>query len=286
MATPEQLISGNLQLCSLPEVYWRLREVLENPCFRMSDVAQAVGQDPGVAARLLRIANSAAFGFASDVDSVTQAVTLLGTQQVHDLVLATTVVSRFDGIRSDVIDLRTCWQRSVHMGIIARLLAQHCEFADPERLFVAGLLGEIGHLVMYQRVPHRAEIALQRYVREHRPLYLVERDLVGCDYAEIGGALLESWNLPGILRESVGFHTVPALAPRYPLEASIVHVASVLSDLAVSAPTGKPLALQLDAGAAEATGLDNATIERLAEQADLLLESTLELFAPRLRHAA
>ena len=88
MATVWERISENAQLPSLPDVYLRLKQVLDDSDSCMADVAEVVGSDPAMTARLLRMVNSAYFGLATDIDTVNRAVSLLGTQEVHDLVLA------------------------------------------------------------------------------------------------------------------------------------------------------------------------------------------------------
>ncbi|HED35055.1 MAG TPA: HDOD domain-containing protein, partial [Gammaproteobacteria bacterium] len=89
MYTAQTLIKESIELISLPDVYIRLREVITSPNSSMSDVAQIIAHDPSITARLLKLVNSPFFGLVSKVDTMTRAINLLGTQQVHDLVLAT-----------------------------------------------------------------------------------------------------------------------------------------------------------------------------------------------------
>jgi HD-like signal output (HDOD) protein len=109
--------------------------------------------------------------------------------------------------------------------VTAHLLASDCRMLDPERVFVAGLLHDLGHLIMYQEVPELAAAALQTFGDGAVELCQAERSLLGFDYAEVGGELLAQWGLPESLVEAVRLHTDPARATRHPLLASLVHIA-------------------------------------------------------------
>lgn len=219
------------ELLTLPAVYMRLRTVLDDPDYAVADIEEVIGADPAIATRLLRQANSPYFGFAAKIETISRAVGLLGSQQVHDLVLATSVAQTFADIHIEVMDQHAFWMRSVYCAAAARLLAANCNVLDSERLFVAGLLRDIGHLVMYQSIPEESTEALLYSQVESRMLHEVERDVVGFDYAQLGGALLKQWGLPEGLCESVRRHISPGQSTDYVLETSIVHLAGVLSDV-------------------------------------------------------
>lgn len=95
MASAEELVASTLKLVTLPAVYLRAKKVIDDPDSTLGDLAEVIGQDPAITVRLLRIANSAFFGFAARIDTVVRAVNILGMQQVHDLLLATSVSTTF-----------------------------------------------------------------------------------------------------------------------------------------------------------------------------------------------
>ncbi len=128
------------------------------------------------------------------------------------------------------MDIHAFWSRSVYCAAAARLLATQCNMLERERLFVAGLLRDIGHLVMYQSIPDESKEALLRARTERRALYKVEREVLGFDYAQLGGALLHQWGLPGALWEPVQSHVTPEQPAEFALETAIVHLAGVLGD--------------------------------------------------------
>jgi len=224
-------VTTDAQLLTLPAVYLRLKDVLDDPDYTVSDIEDVISSDPAIATRLLRQVNSPYFGFVAKIETISRAVGMLGSQQVHDLVLATSVAQTFSGMSIEVMDMHAFWTRSVYCAAAARLLAMNCNVLESERLFVAGLLRDIGHLVMYQTIPDESKEALLRARVDGRLLYRVERDLVGFDYAQLGGALLQQWGLPKGLWEPVQLHVTPEEPADFSLETSILHIAGVLSDV-------------------------------------------------------
>jgi HD-like signal output (HDOD) protein len=122
--TPEDLVSRTADLVSLRDIFIRLKTVVDDPESSMADVAQVVASDPALTARLLKIAISPFFGFPARITTVAQAASLLGTQQIHDLVLATTVAEAFSGIPTDIISMQNFWSHSIRCGLLARRVAQ------------------------------------------------------------------------------------------------------------------------------------------------------------------
>ena len=230
METSWEQVMSHARLISLPEAFLRLQKVLADDDFSMADVALAISQDPALTTRLLRLVNSPFYGMAGKIDTVFRAVTMIGSKQVYDLALATSVAQTFDQMDSKVMDMERFWRRSVFCALAAKKLAGACNVLDSERLFVAGLLHDIGHLVMYQGLP---ELCLQAIIEAResgRSLHQVEHELCDLDYARVGGALMRQWQLPGSLRETTEFHVDPEKALMFPLETCLVHIAAVLSD--------------------------------------------------------
>ena len=104
-ATALERLGEATRLFSLPDIYFKLKSVLDDPDFAMDDVADVMASDPGMTARLLKLVNSPFFGIEARIDTVPRAVNMLGTQQIHDLVLATSVTEAFAGISTDIMDM-------------------------------------------------------------------------------------------------------------------------------------------------------------------------------------
>ena len=232
--TAQSLVKESVELISLPEVYIQLKNVIASPDSSMADVAGVIANDPSITARLLKLVNSPFFGLVSKVDTITHAINLLGTRQVHDLVLATSVIDSFSGFTNDYFNIYDFWFNGVYCAVTARLLAYYCEDLETERPFVAGLLHNIGHLVAYQKIPEKSLAAQERAAQKNISLYLAEREILGFDYAQLGAELMREWKLPKSLQEITGFHIEPEKADAYRLETAIIHIASVITHNALA----------------------------------------------------
>jgi HD-like signal output (HDOD) protein len=195
--TSAELVDDSQALISLPEVYLRLRQVMDAPDSSMDDVAKVVALDPALTARLLRIANSALYNFPSQIETLSRAVNILGLRQIHDLVLATSVAQAFVGLPNDLMDMKTFWYRSIYRGFLAKELGAALGLRDTEGLFIRGLLLDVGHLVLYHRFAEQCRTALAEGGGDLQTLLERETALIGCNAISLGAELMRRWQLPG-----------------------------------------------------------------------------------------
>jgi HD-like signal output (HDOD) protein len=229
MSTLWERVTQEAKLISLPEAYLNLKAVIERPNYTVQQVAEAISYDPALTTRVLRLVNSPYFGLANRIDNIPRAVSLLGTQQIHDLALATAVAHSFSGIDPRFHDLSSFWRGSVFCGLVSQQLSKVCDIAPADRLFVAGLLSDIGHLILYQSIPKESLHAEQLAKNQARPLVEVEREVLGLDYARVGATLMRQWRLPETLIEVTECHPEPLRAQRDPLATAAVHIASLMA---------------------------------------------------------
>lgn len=270
-------IKASAQLISLPEIYFQLKALLDDPDFTMAEVALLVGRDPGMATRFLRIVNSPLNRRIKKIETVGHAVSLLGSRQVHDIVLSASISEAFDGILTDVMNMRQFWQRSMYCAVTAQYLALECEEVERERLFLIGLLHDIGHLLMYLGIPEHAQTAILRAREMAHPLYLVERDLVGFDYAYVAGLMMAKWELPESLQIPVACHPEPGKATHFATEAALLHLACLLVQAELEGGVFGEGAFPVDPAAWQLTGLTeercNHVHQNAAEQFNAVSES-------------
>ena len=281
MPSPAELIEKTGNLFSLPDVYFRVKSVLDDPDSGLADIAKQITTDPGLTARVLRIANSPLFGCVAEVATVDRAVNLLGMQQVHDLVLATSVTTAFASVSKEYIRMDTFWADSVYGGVVSSMLAVQCNVLDSDRLFVEGLLRDIGHLVMYQCIPKQTLQAKMFAAQEGTPLDQNEREIIGFDYAQVGAELIRSWKLPGSMCESVECHNNPGAATSYPLEVAIAHVSARTVDAVRNSNVAAAEDWKIDPLAMQVTGLTHEIVQQVAIRAEEHAADTLSTLAPK-----
>lgn len=282
MHSARELVTSVGPLTSLPEVYLLIRDELEAPAGSIPGVARAIAGDPALAARLLQVVNSPFYGYGRQIDSIQRAVTILGLQQVHDLVLLMSIGTAFAGFAPAGLDMVRFWRGSVLCGLVARQMGFGSGLPAAERLFLVGLLSDIGHLVMYQTAPVAAVEAMRAAEAHGERLCDAERRLVGCDFAEVGAALTEQWKLPSCFPVIIGAQLDPRLGGDNAYEAAVVHVASQVVRADREAESSEIAAARVDPVIWSLLDMNPESLGRIRHDAELNLAAYLELFFPAL----
>lgn len=280
MASAQELVKSCSTLFTLPEMYFRVRAVVENQDSTMEDLAKVLKLDPAISARLLRIVNSPFYGFSEKIDTISRAVNLIGMQDVTSLVTATTIGRTFSGMTTEVMDLSAYWRKSVLCALLAGKIAKSCGTEDSERFFIDGLLRDIGHLILYQAIPKQAQAALVEAGNLNTPLAEVEQASIGTDYTEVGAELIRSWEMPLQMESAIRYQLNPRDAGEFTLHASIVHLAGVLADHADLNPAQLKQTLPFQAHALSITHFKPQESPALVEASHNQLQETLELIYP------
>jgi len=279
-----RLVQRIVDLPTLPIIIPQILRLVEDQKASATDLARVIGSDQALASRVLRLANSAFYGFRREIVSISHAVVLLGFDTVKSIVLAATV---FDTLgNGDVVssfDREQFWLHVVTTANAAKRIARDRRLMDPEAAFVAGLLHDIGKVVLdrffyrhYAEAVRRAT-ALPCLIRE------AEVQLFNVNHAQVGRWLTERWRFPPALVEPVAFHHAPQAAPREAVVLStIVHVADLLARNASIGSGGDPLVPVPERGVLERLKL---TAKELAGWSDQLAEDreAVELFLQVIR---
>jgi HD-like signal output (HDOD) protein len=280
MASAQELVQSCSSIFTLPEIYLRVRDVVDDPESSMEDLANALKLDPAISARLLKIVNSPLYGFPKQIDSVSRAVNMIGMQSVSDLVAATTIGRTFSGMTVQLMDLRVFWQKSVLCALLAGKIAKAGGIDDSERFFIQGLLRDIGHLVLYQTLPQRAQSALIEAEHLGTALAEVEQGNIGCDFTEVGAELIKSWDMPAQIEQAVRHQLHPQQAGEFNLQASIVHLAGALADQADLKPAQASWISSVDPYALTCTKFKTDEHHTLLKEAQAQLQETLTFIYP------
>lgn len=281
MPTAQELVESCTSIFTLPEIYSRVREVVDDSNSTMDDLANVIKLDPAISSRLLRIVNSPIYGFPKQVDTISRAVNLLGTQAITDLVTATTVGRTFSGVPVQLMDVPKFWYRSVLCALLASKIARSCGSKDSERFFVEGLLRDLGHYVLYQYAPQRAQSALIEAGHLDLSLAEVERSNIGCDFAEVGAELIRSWGLPVQIEQAIRHQLSLSEAGDYIQHASIVHLAGSVVDCVGHDSKPRPTEVPFDPQALHTTGFVLTNLPELMANAQAQLGELLALVYPQ-----
>lgn len=263
--SPADLVSREVRLASLPDVYYRIMEVINSARSSASKIAETVSKDTGLLTKLLKLVNSAFYGFPSKIETVSRAVAIIGTKELSTLALGIAAVQYFTDISPEYIDMKNFWRHSIACGVYARLLASEKLGVSEERLFVAGLLHDIGKLILLRQAPRQARQALE-YAFSHRvPLAMAEREILGFDHAQLGAALLQEWKIPSSLETCVRFHHSPQ-ASQSLLETTLLSAANSLAIAALQGRSGTPVVPEISSSLWKETGVSAAVFSSIVLQ--------------------
>ena len=263
---------------SPPILYYQLREKLDDPDSSFDDLALIIKTDPAMSARLLKIVNSAFYGFDEKVDTLTHALNIIGTEQLTDMALAAIVTSRFEGIPRDLINMETFWMHSIACGIAARKIAKRMPGVEAEKMYLGGMLHDIGSLILFKESPEDSKKILLRCKESGENLFKVEKEILGYDHAEVGALLLSEWKLSGRLAEMVKYHHQPANAGEYLKEACIIARADALVYEMKIGNSGEPGVPELDPRVFEVIPISDEEIIGLKEEIIVNIDDTVRMF--------
>lgn len=275
LPTPTDLVARAGELASLPGSWQHVDTVISRTTASSQQIADAISADPALSVRMLRLANSPLFGLSQRVERLSQAVHLVGTRQVRDLCLASTVLDCFAGVPSASASMPGLALHSLTTGLIARAIAGRRRETNVERFFVAGLLHDIGLLLLLIQLPGEEGSALTK-AATGIPLEVAEQSILGYNHAAVGALLVERWRLPPALSEPVGCHHTPYAATAYPIETAVIHVAGLTADLMGRGAEG-PVSTPLDARAWELLGIPATELPAICEDVDRQIEDLADI---------
>ncbi|MFK5914220.1 MAG: HDOD domain-containing protein [Woeseiaceae bacterium] len=230
----QDLVNNASDLISLPEISLRVNEIANDPNSTAEDMASVISQDPALVVRMLKIANSAYYGLSKEVDTISRAVAILGTKKIRDLVISTSTSQAFDGIPNDLISMQDFWHHSLYCGLLAQILSNKSKKTNSESIFIAGLLHDIGQLLMFNQRPEKSHEAILLLMEGSEDLetFEAERHIFGFDHMQVGGELIRNWKLAPVLEECVEFHHEPQNAKNFPAEVALINIANAVAVMA------------------------------------------------------
>jgi HD-like signal output (HDOD) protein len=277
---PLDLLKGKVVIPSLPIIFTRINEAVNNPRMSIADIGKIISEDSGLSSRLLKIANSALYGFPAKIETISRAVTIIGTQQLRDLSLATVVLKLFKGIPREVLNMEAFWRHSIACGIAARILATYRREPNVERYFVAGMLHDVGRLVLCMKMPAEMRLAVERTRANGELLHVIEAEVLGVDHAAVGGMLMRLWNLPPTLEVVVMHHHQPLQAESHPVETAMIHISDVIAH-AMQLGRGNEMRVPLFEPASwERVGLPLSVLSPVMNQVDRQFQDALQTICP------
>jgi HD-like signal output (HDOD) protein len=250
-------------LPTLPSVASSLVEMTQSPKTSATEIGELISRDQALTGRVLRMVNSAYYGFPKQISTVNHAVVILGFSRVKNMVLAASVF----GLRGDAMAARfnapDFWRHSLGAAVAARCLSRASGRGEPEESFVCGLLHDIGKLVLAQVAREDYDRCLEMADQRHCLLRSAENEILGLDHSEVGSWLAAQWKLPAGVQAAIRHHHEPNSARKDRDSVSMAHLGDILAR-ALHVGSGGDLSIPaIDDTLSRELGLTPATLDSL-----------------------
>lgn len=263
-----QRIENISNIPTLPIVIEKITRLLQNPQTSAEEIGKAITTDQAIASKVLRLVNSAFYGFPGRISTITHAIVILGFSTVKNIVLTASIFDFFKkrGDSHPEFDLEKFWIHSIACGAASQSIARFIGFAEKEECFIGGLIHDIGKIILCQYLPDEfSRIVLN--VKKKDILFVdSEREIIGMTHQEIGGTVVARWNLPRNLQEVVNFHHQPLPSREFYTITSIVHCADILVRALDCGSGGDSKIPLVSEGAWQKLGLGNISLPLLLEE--------------------
>ncbi|MCL2845405.1 MAG: HDOD domain-containing protein [Chitinivibrionia bacterium] len=229
----KNIASKVANLPTLPTVVAKLLDLVDNPATRTETLAKLISSDPSLTAKILKTANSEYYGLSGEISTVDTAIVVMGYAAVKEMGLSLTVFDNFKNIGAlNRFDMQKHWEHSVGVGITARAIARTYLPEDGAELFVAGLLHDIGKMILAQYMPQDFCDVLDFAEKNGVSFFEAEQKILGVMHAEIGYMIAQRWNLPEKIGKIIRYHHNPTEAPlNFRAQAAVINVADAICHL-------------------------------------------------------
>lgn len=202
----ERIIESTQAFPSLPTVIAQAFQVINDPEASVKDVTEIISKDPAIAAKLLKLVNSAYYGLGKRVATVNQAISILGFETVSNLLFG---ISIFDAFKVKEFDLYQFWQHAISTSYAAKFFATQGRYNMPDKAAIVGLVHDIGKLLFMITIPSEYKQVKKLTTSAAIPDILAEYKVIGIDHAQAGLLVAEKWGWPNFLAEALRYHHLP-----------------------------------------------------------------------------
>ena len=273
---------GNIdELPTIPPILVQLNKVLADPSSCAPDVARLIEDDQVLTTRILKLVNSAYYGFSRKITTVKQAVVIIVYRNIRNLVLT---AKSFDIYKScyrklrTLFDINLLWKHSLGTAVIARNIGEFVSYPDKETLFVGGLIHDIGKVVEFSCLPDYIPEIFKLVNENNLSMWAAEQKLFHITHAEIGKVLGDMWDFPEVLEHMIAYHHYPHLAEEHSMEVAIVHIANSICRSMGVGSGGDNLVPVVEDNAWETAGLSMESCEIIKEKSLTEIEEISGIF--------
>ena len=265
-----QVISNIRNLPTPPIVFHQIQKVIKDPKVSAAQIASILAEDPAMSVKVLKLTNSAYYGLSREIDSVRQAVVIVGMEAIKNLVLSASVLDMFKGQNNDQEFQEKFWRHSLAVAVCSRILARQLRsrgVADPDAAFSCGLLHDIGKIVIQCYLPEEFKrFSEERAKDKESATFEVEERVLGYNHTQIGALLAVQWKLPHTLADAVTYHHHPQLNESQDVMPYIIHIGNHIAKKTLYDRFEQHLIGKLEQGILQYMNVNEADLDKYGEQ--------------------
>ncbi len=227
----QNLIEDNIELFSLPEIVISLNTLLNDPNSTNEQISDLILQDAPLTIRLLKIVNSPYYNFSSPIETITQAINILGTKELSNFVITTKLINKFNYLPMQLISITEFWRHNLACAIAAKVISKELSISNSEQLYIAGLIHDIGKLVLYISQPALCESLIKKMKSRGLAVNQLEDKIFGYNHSDVGATLLAKWGLSKLVIQTTQLHHEPEQSSDYPIEVALIHLSNGIANL-------------------------------------------------------
>jgi len=259
-----QLLEKIKDMPPLPQSITQVLELTKSPKSSANDLARVFERDPTLTVNMLKLANSAYYGFHREISTISHAIVCLGFETVKSIALTSSTQEMLnDEVPAYDLEKGMLWQHSISCATCARIIAQRIKYKDCEEAYIAGLLLDIGKIVLSRFAEDQFVQIIEKTNDNNTPYNIAEQEVLGFDHPKIGGRFIKKWNLPPVLVEAVQYHHQPEKAETNKTLVYIVHLADAISDMLGIGLGSDGLMYVFEENTLDVLGLKNEDVESI-----------------------
>jgi len=226
----KRIIEDIPNLPTLPGVYLQIIHLTSNSRSSVRDISRVISADPALSSKILKLVNSAYYGFPRQISTITHALVILGFAEIRNIAFTISVVRTFwNSSGFEIFDREKFWNHSLGCALAAKTLAKTLRYRVSGKAFTVGLIHDIGKIILDQYMhPSFAEI-LSKVHSEQMSMWEAEKIILGFTHAEIGAYLARKWSLPEEIEEAIRYHHTPQKATISPELTATIHLSDILT---------------------------------------------------------
>lgn len=277
----QKLMAKVTEISSLPEITARIVEVVEDPRATAHDMHEIVKNDPALAAKILKVVNSAFYGLPAQIASLDRAIVMLGLSAVKNIALAASLARLFTpGTISEHFSARDLWRHCIAVGVCGRMLTKAASGIHNDEAFVAGLVHDMGLLIEYQVFGKELRDVVNASYADGRDFCALETQIIGADHQAFGAALAAKWKFPPVLRSVISHHHTPQLLrAEYQKVVTLIYVADTLCCQQQMGFWLTARDQRIDEDLYDSLGVTRETVEEIIEQLPANVEEAEQVFS-------